>query len=273
MSPQSSLARGHRRLAPTLRGPSRVAMYPILLQIGPITIHSYGVAVAAAGLAGLWLAGVEARREGFGRGVIDDLALPVAVAGLAGGRRESSISVRAGAMARSCPPCPTISIWHGSFHRGMLAVLAPPPVTARDPDSRARAPPWQSPCSLPSGQSTGRNGMVPVTGTASRPDRARIHLSGAFDGARAMEVGALLRRLHAGTTVVDFSDVEAFGVEVLLGELARLEPLGIRPCCSGVPPCVADSLGEIGVPVSTTLRHPRWAPWPSPRDAAARRDP
>ncbi len=100
--------------------------------------------------------------------------------------------------------------------------------------------------------------------TVSRPDRARIHLSGVFDGSRAMQLADYLRREPAAEIVVDFSDVkrfEAFGVDVLLRELAGLRGAGATVRCCGLPPCVAERVDAIGIAVSSSLRHPRWAPW------------
>ncbi len=93
---------------------------------------------------------------------------------------------------------------------------------------------------------------------------ARIHLCGVFDGSRAMELAHWLRRAHAAEIVVDFSDVEGFepfGVDVLLRELATLSAPGATVRFCGVPPCVTERLDEIGVAVSSSVRHPRWAPW------------
>ncbi|MBI4269794.1 MAG: STAS domain-containing protein [Candidatus Rokubacteria bacterium] len=98
----------------------------------------------------------------------------------------------------------------------------------------------------------------------SRPDSARIHPTGVFDGSRAMQIINILRRQHAAEVVVDFSDVEGFepfGVDVLLRELASRSAPGATIRCCGVPPCVTDCLDEIGVAVSSSVRHPRWAPW------------
>ena len=100
--------------------------------------------------------------------------------------------------------------------------------------------------------------------TVSLPDRARIHLSGVFDGSRAMQVADYLRREPAAEIVVDFSDVErfeTFGVDVLLRELAGLRGAGAAVRCCGVPPCVTERLDEIRVAASSPLRNPRWAPW------------
>lgn len=100
--------------------------------------------------------------------------------------------------------------------------------------------------------------------TVSRPDRARIHLTGVFDGSRAMQLVACLRREPAAQIVVDFSGVkrfEAFGVDVLVRELAGLGSASASVRCCGTPPCVTERLHEIGIAVSSSPRHPRWAPW------------
>jgi len=97
-----------------------------------------------------------------------------------------------------------------------------------------------------------------------RPGSARIHPTGVFDGSSAMQILDILRRQRAADVVVDFSDVdgfEPFGVDVLLGGLAPRGAPGTTVCFCGVPPCVTDRLDEIGVAVSSSVRHPRWAPW------------
>ena len=103
-----------------------------------------------------------------------------------------------------------------------------------------------------------------ATASGSGSGKARIHLSGVFDGSRAMELANWLRRERAAEISVDFSDVdsfEPFGVDVLLKELASLSAPGATVRCCGVPPCVTDRLDEIGIAVSSSVRHPRWAPW------------
>jgi phosphatidylglycerol:prolipoprotein diacylglycerol transferase len=54
--------------------------------IGPLTLHSYGVLLAIAFLAGLWIAGREARREGLDQARITDLGVYVLIAGLLGAK-------------------------------------------------------------------------------------------------------------------------------------------------------------------------------------------
>jgi len=100
--------------------------------------------------------------------------------------------------------------------------------------------------------------------TGSGSGKARIHLSGVFDGSRAMELANWLRRERAAEISVDFSDVdrfEAFGVDVLFRELAGLRGAGATVRCSGIPPCVTEGLDALGIAVMPSPRHPRWAPW------------
>ena len=54
--------------------------------LGPVTLHTYGVLLAAAFLAGLWMAGRQARRAGLDAIRVSDLAVYVLIAGLVGAR-------------------------------------------------------------------------------------------------------------------------------------------------------------------------------------------
>lgn len=54
--------------------------------VGPLTLHSYGVLLAVAFLAGLWVAGRQARREGLPPERVTDLAIYVLIAGLVGAK-------------------------------------------------------------------------------------------------------------------------------------------------------------------------------------------
>jgi phosphatidylglycerol---prolipoprotein diacylglyceryl transferase len=61
-------------------------MYPILLQIGPLTIFTYGFFLALAFLGALWIAGREASRVGVPPSRIHDLGLLIILAALVGSR-------------------------------------------------------------------------------------------------------------------------------------------------------------------------------------------
>ncbi len=71
-------------------------MHPILFSvpkfdlfgraIGPIPLHTYGVLLACAFLAGLWIAARQARKEGLDAEKIGDMAVYVLIAGLIGAK-------------------------------------------------------------------------------------------------------------------------------------------------------------------------------------------
>jgi phosphatidylglycerol:prolipoprotein diacylglycerol transferase len=54
--------------------------------IGPLTLHTYGVLLAIAFLAGLWIATWQARRSGLDAARVGDMAVYVLIAGLVGAR-------------------------------------------------------------------------------------------------------------------------------------------------------------------------------------------
>ena len=61
-------------------------MHPILFELGPITIYSYGVLLAAAYLLGLWTAARRARRAGLDANKVLDLGIWVIIAALIGAK-------------------------------------------------------------------------------------------------------------------------------------------------------------------------------------------
>ena len=61
-------------------------MYPRLLDLGPLSVYSYGLLLAAAYLAGLQLAIVRARRLGLDPGRVMDLGIWVIVSALVGAK-------------------------------------------------------------------------------------------------------------------------------------------------------------------------------------------
>ncbi len=54
--------------------------------LGPFTLHTYGVLLAIAFLAGLWVASRQAKRDGLDAGRITDMAVWVLIAGLLGAK-------------------------------------------------------------------------------------------------------------------------------------------------------------------------------------------
>ncbi|HUZ06458.1 MAG TPA: prolipoprotein diacylglyceryl transferase family protein, partial [Candidatus Paceibacterota bacterium] len=61
-------------------------MHPILFHLGSFPIHSYGVMIALAFLAGLWTATLRARREKISGETIADVTLWLMVGGILGAR-------------------------------------------------------------------------------------------------------------------------------------------------------------------------------------------
>jgi phosphatidylglycerol:prolipoprotein diacylglycerol transferase len=54
--------------------------------VGPLTLHTYGVLLALAFVAGLWIASRQGRKEGFDGARIADMAVYVLIAGLLGAK-------------------------------------------------------------------------------------------------------------------------------------------------------------------------------------------
>jgi phosphatidylglycerol:prolipoprotein diacylglycerol transferase len=61
-------------------------MYPRLLELGPITVYTYGVLLAAAYLLGLQLARVRARKRGLDQNRILDLGIYIIISALIGAK-------------------------------------------------------------------------------------------------------------------------------------------------------------------------------------------
>lgn len=61
-------------------------MHPRLLELGPVSIHTYGVLLAAAYLTGLWFAARRARARGIDGDRVTDLGIYVIVSALVGAK-------------------------------------------------------------------------------------------------------------------------------------------------------------------------------------------
>jgi phosphatidylglycerol:prolipoprotein diacylglycerol transferase len=61
-------------------------MHPILIRLGPLTIHTYGFLIALGFLVGLWLAVLQAKREGIPSDRIIDLGFYILLAAIIGSR-------------------------------------------------------------------------------------------------------------------------------------------------------------------------------------------
>ncbi len=61
-------------------------MYPVILKIGPIAIHSWGVMLACSVLVGIWLSTKRAENRDLQPEIITDVALYTVIAGIIGAR-------------------------------------------------------------------------------------------------------------------------------------------------------------------------------------------
>jgi len=61
-------------------------MYPVLIRIGPLTIHTYGFLIATGFLVALWLAVRQAKAVGIRRDDIIDIGFYLLLAAIVGSR-------------------------------------------------------------------------------------------------------------------------------------------------------------------------------------------
>ncbi len=101
-------------------------MYPVILKVGPITIYSFGLAIAAAFLAAILITRYETRRRGFSPDIAYDLALWALVGGIIGSRLfyvighwdyysrnlVQALIIQSGGL-----------VWYGGLAGGALAIL------------------------------------------------------------------------------------------------------------------------------------------------------
>ena len=99
-------------------------MYPIIFQLGPLTIYSFGAFIALAALVAAWVVHAEFKRNGYDPELASTMVFAAAAGGLIGARalfflEEWSSFVRS--------PWPYIFTgagftWYGGFLGGVLAV-------------------------------------------------------------------------------------------------------------------------------------------------------
>jgi phosphatidylglycerol---prolipoprotein diacylglyceryl transferase len=99
-------------------------MYPVLLQLGPITIYSYGVMMALGFLAAGWVIGKELERQGKDAGFASTLVLWAAVGGLIGARLLFLVEQWRAFLADPWPLIFTGAgfTWYGGLIGGVVAV-------------------------------------------------------------------------------------------------------------------------------------------------------
>jgi phosphatidylglycerol---prolipoprotein diacylglyceryl transferase len=99
-------------------------MHPVLVRIGSLKIHAYGVLAAIGILAAIWIAGREAARRGLDREKVYDMAFWAALFGIVGARLFHVLVFRDYYRAQ---PAEILKIWNGGlvFYGGFLAALVP----------------------------------------------------------------------------------------------------------------------------------------------------
>jgi len=97
-------------------------MYPILFKLGPLTIHTYGVLVASAFLAGIFIAMREGHRKGVSPEKVMDLGLYILAAAIIGSRLMQ-VAVEHRYYAQH--PLEIFEIWKGGlvFYGGFIMAL------------------------------------------------------------------------------------------------------------------------------------------------------
>ena len=114
-------------------------MFPVLIRIGPVTIHTYGLMIAAAFLLGLLLAQRQAVREGLPGDKIADIGFYALFAGIVGSR---IFYIGTDWDHFSAHPLDMIKIWEGGlvFYGGVVFAIPVAVWYAR----RKKLPLWQT---------------------------------------------------------------------------------------------------------------------------------
>ena len=97
-------------------------MHPILFELGPLTIYSYGVLLAAAYLLGLWMAARRARHAGLDANKVLDLGIWVIIAALVGAKALLFI-VEFDQFTSSWQEFMTLLRSGGVFYGGLIAAV------------------------------------------------------------------------------------------------------------------------------------------------------
>ena len=94
-------------------------MHPELFKIGPLTVHTYGVLVAAGFLLGVYLAVRQAKKEGIPPNKIVDLGFYILLSALVGSRLFY-VMINAGHYIKN--PLDIFKVWEGGlvFYGGIL---------------------------------------------------------------------------------------------------------------------------------------------------------
>ena len=106
-------------------GSKLLAVHPIALQLGPLSIHWYGVMVAVAFLAGLWTASKRGLREGVAAETIVDLG-PWLIVGTIVGARTLYVISYWHEFFEGKPVAEIFMVWKGGlvFYGGLVGAVA-----------------------------------------------------------------------------------------------------------------------------------------------------
>jgi phosphatidylglycerol:prolipoprotein diacylglycerol transferase len=96
-------------------------MHPILYQVGPVEIRSYGVMLAVSFVVGTWLARRRAREAGLDKRLGIDLYLFIVVASLVGSRLQFIVE---NLSAFSLDPSAALRTWQGGLSMQSGVILA-----------------------------------------------------------------------------------------------------------------------------------------------------
>ncbi len=99
------------------------ALHPILFQIGPISIYSYGASIAAAFLAGITFASWSGKKEGLDPQKIVDLCFYILIAAIVGSRL---LYIVVNYQHYLKNPLDVLKIWQGGlvFYGGLICAVA-----------------------------------------------------------------------------------------------------------------------------------------------------
>jgi phosphatidylglycerol---prolipoprotein diacylglyceryl transferase len=97
-------------------------MHPVLFNVGPFTVHTYGALIALAFLVGLLLAAKEAKRKGIDPERMMDLGLYILIAAIVGSRLFQ-VAVEHKYFFQN--PLEIVKIWKGglAFYGGFIGAL------------------------------------------------------------------------------------------------------------------------------------------------------
>jgi len=100
-------------------------MYPILFQLGPVTVYSFGAFMALAALAAGWIASLELKRHGYNSELASTLVFACAIGGLIGARLLFIVEEWQGFLAAPLRYIFTGAgfTWYGGFIGGAAAGL------------------------------------------------------------------------------------------------------------------------------------------------------